>query len=176
LLALSLLRWCGNGRCGRESERKGESAPRVRARASEQEELDESVRAHAFVRAHTRKLVDRMPNHGMKCSLLSHYCLTSVSLLSLYWAFVPCPSPTCDSFFVCDDILRSRPTLVEVNRRMPTLWLMLTRSSPLRVMTLQKLQTAHIIQLLLLPTLLAAWTTNWIVPSLKWLEQFTTSE
>jgi hypothetical protein len=84
LLALSLLRWCGNGRCGRESERKGESAPRVRARASEQEELDESVRAHAFVRAHTRKLVDRMPNHGMKCSLLSHYCLTTVSLLSLY--------------------------------------------------------------------------------------------
>jgi len=66
---------------------------------------------------------------------------------------------------------------------MPTLWLMLTRSSALRVMTLQKLQTAHIynyscciIRLLLLPTLLAAWTTHWIVPSLRWLEPFTTSE
>jgi len=75
---------CGNGRCGRESERKGESAPCVRARASEQEELDKSVRVHAFVRAHTRKSAGRMPNHGIKRSLLSHYCLTTVSLLSLY--------------------------------------------------------------------------------------------
>ena len=48
---------CGNRRVyGRESERKRASTPCVRARASEQEELDQSMRACACVRrVHTRR-------------------------------------------------------------------------------------------------------------------------